>query len=136
MADNPAEGVGEEEVLGGIDETFVAMTHVQVDHAESLVGPDNGEVTEVHYVLDAEWIVLLGDAEQDLYVRVQAWAWIPLIELRGRSDELLWHGTGDDMLVGVALNEDRLWWPVVAEERTAAEELVVPRPMGVAVVIG
>ena len=54
----PSEGIGEEEVLRGIDETFVAMSHVEIDHAIILVCPDNGYVAADDDVLDTQGVVL------------------------------------------------------------------------------
>ena len=34
------------------------MSHIQVNHSVILVGPYDGEVAKIHYILDTQWIVL------------------------------------------------------------------------------
>ena len=67
---HPAEGIGEEQILHGINERFVAMPHVQIDHAVFFVGSDNGEVAVGDDILDAEGIVLRRDTDEHLYVLI------------------------------------------------------------------
>ena len=57
-ADQPAEGVDEEEVLGGRGEAFVAVAHVQVDHPVAGVRPDNREVASKNNVFQAHGEIL------------------------------------------------------------------------------
>ena len=54
----PAEGVDEKQILRGIDEAFVAVPHVQVNHPVLLVRPDDREVAPLHDVFQAEGIHL------------------------------------------------------------------------------
>ena len=55
-ADHPSEGVDEEQLLCGIDEALVAMSHIEVYHPVFLVGPHDWKIAEFHHIFQPEGI--------------------------------------------------------------------------------
>lgn len=55
---HPAEGIDKQKILCGVNEFFIAMSHIQIYHSVFGIGPYDGEITEVHYIFDAQGIVL------------------------------------------------------------------------------
>ena len=88
-----------------------------------------------HDVLDAQRIVFLRNAHEYLYIFIVARRGVELIELAGRCHELARQRTRDGMLCCLYIHQHGLWWPVVGIERTTAQKLVQPRPMGVRIVV-
>ena len=84
LADNPAKGIDEEQVLCCIDKAFVTVTHVQVNHPILLVCPDDREVAELDDIFQTERVHLWRDGEQHFHIRILSWAGVPLIELTCR----------------------------------------------------
>ena len=54
----PTESVGEKQVLSSISKTFLPMASIEIDHTVLGIGPGNGKITSLHYVLNPEWIHL------------------------------------------------------------------------------
>ena len=135
MRDHPAEGIDEEEVLGGVGEAFVTVAHVQVDHAVGAVGPDDGEITAEDDVFQTHGEVLGGEAHEDFHRRVGARVGRPLIEFAGRSDEMLREVLRDRMRAGFHVHQAGLRGPGVAQEAHAAQKIPEPGPAGGQVVI-
>ena len=88
MGDDPAEGVDEQEVLGGVGKAVAAVSHVEIDHAIVPVGPDDGEVASEDDVFDPEREVGFRQAHQDLYGRIGPWVGIPLVVFAFGCDKL------------------------------------------------
>lgn len=53
-------------------EDFVAVSHVQVEHAVSGVGPDDGDISAFDNVFEADGVVGWREGEENLYVFVEA----------------------------------------------------------------
>jgi len=116
LAYDPAEGVDEEEVLGGGGEAFVAVAHVEVDHPVAGVGPDNREVAAEDNVLQAHGEVFRREGYKDLNIGVEPWIGLPLVELAGRAYELFGKILCYVVFLGFHLQERWLRGPGVAEE--------------------
>ena len=54
----PTESVGEKQVLSSISKAFLPMASIEIDHTILGIGPGNGKITALHYVLNPEWIHL------------------------------------------------------------------------------
>ena len=47
----PAEGIDKQKILCGVNEFFIAMPHIQIYHSVFGIGPYDGEITEIYYIL-------------------------------------------------------------------------------------
>ena len=126
---DPTECIHEEQVLRGVDETFVAVPHVQIDHSVLLVRPDDREIAELDNILQAKRIHLGRDGEQHFHIGILSWTWVPLVELACWSHERLGKTASDRVFLSVAFHQGRLRRPVVAIECSASQELVEPGPL-------
>ena len=59
-------------ILYTVGEDFVAVPHVQVEHAVSGVGPDDGDISAFDNVFEADGVVGGREGEDYLYVFVEA----------------------------------------------------------------
>ena len=64
----PAEGIDKQKILCGVNEFFIAMPHIQIYHSVFGIGPYDGEITEVHYIFDAQGIVLGREGQQNFHI--------------------------------------------------------------------
>ena len=81
---HPAEGIDKQKILCGVNEFFIAMSHIQIYHSVFGIGPYDGEITEVHYIFDAQGIVLGREGQQNFHIFIGSRAGIPLIPFAGR----------------------------------------------------
>ena len=73
LAHHISKGIYRKEVLGGIGETSVAVTIVEVNHTVFFVGPDHREIPLINNIFYAERIVFLRKGCQDLNIRIISW---------------------------------------------------------------
>jgi hypothetical protein len=136
MVCEPQKSIFEHEVLSGVGEDLVAMSHVQVDHAVFRVGPDDGDISRGERVLETEGIVGRVQGDQNLHVLIEARTGLPDVPLVRGGGEAGGQMPGDRTCRVVYVEDGWKGWPVVAVEDASAEEVDEPGPVRVVVVVG